>query len=317
MDFEQIELLYCIIPVGILWFFTHSRKSSIEALFAPEVLEKISLNKHRTTVKTRLRLMLLASLLIFIALSQPTLNKGNIKIKKHLSDLVVAIDMSKSMLSNDIYPNRFEFAKNKLMHSLDKIKDRRIAILGFANQSFLIAPLTNDLSSLKFLIKHLDSNAVNLQGTSVLNLLPAVNDLLNQTTNKQLLLLTDGGDNTNFEAEIAYANAHYMQLYVFDIASKSGGSIQTKKGLLKDNKGNIVYVKENPSIKTLASQTQGKYLKYSLNSNDLSNFINTFERQGSDSKEIDINQRQQLFYYPLALALLLLFFAFFSLPRKP
>lgn len=317
MDFEQIELLYGIIPVGILWFFTHSRKNNIEALFAPEVLEKISLNKHRTTLKTRLRLMLLASLLMLIALSQPTLNQGTIKIKKHLSDLVVAIDMSKSMLSNDIYPNRFEFAKNKLMHSLDKIKNRRIAILGFANQSFLISPLTDDLSSLEFLIKNLRSDAVNLQGTSVLNLLPAVNDLLNKTTHKQLLLLTDGGDDTNFEEEIAYANAHDMQLYVFDIASKKGGSIQTKRGLLKDNKGNIVYVKENPNIQKLATQTQGKYLKYSLNSNDLSNFINTFEKQQSDSKEIDIKQRQQLFYYPLALALLLLFFAFFSLPRKP
>jgi Ca-activated chloride channel family protein len=62
-------------------------------LFAPEVLEKISLDKHGMRLKTRLKLLLLSIILILLALSQPTLDKGEIKIKKHLSDLVVAMDM--------------------------------------------------------------------------------------------------------------------------------------------------------------------------------------------------------------------------------
>ena len=315
MGFEQVELLYLTIPVVLLWFFIHSKNNSIEALFSAEVLEKISLNNHKISTKIRLRLLLLSMILILIALSKPTLESGEIKVNKRLSDLVVAIDMSKSMLANDIYPNRFEFAKNKLLNSFDGIKNTRIAILGFANQAFLISPLTDDLSSLKFLIKNLYLDSISLTGTNILNILQSSNDLFGGALNKQVLLLTDGGDNDNFDKEIDYANEHNIQVFIFDITSERGSSIQTEEGALEDAYGNLVIVRENPNIENLANQTQGKYLKYSLNNDDLSKFINTFKRLSS-SKNISIAQKQQLFYYPLILALILLFSAFFSLPKK-
>lgn len=315
MGFEQVELLYLTIPVVLLWFFIHSKNNSIEALFSAEVLEKISLNNHKISTKIRLRLLLLSMILILIALSKPTLESGEIKVNKRLSDLVVAIDMSKSMLANDIYPNRFEFAKNKLLNSFDGIKNTRIAILGFANQAFLISPLTDDLSSLKFLIKNLYLDSISLTGTNILNILQSSNDLFGGALNKQVLLLTDGGDNDNFDKEIDYANEHNIQVFIFDITSERGSSIQTEEGALEDAYGNLVIVRENPNIENLANQTQGKYLKYSLNNDDLSKFINAFKKLSS-SKNTSIIQKQQLFYYPLILALILLFSAFFSLPKK-
>lgn len=315
MDFEQVELLYLMIPVVVLWFFIRYKKNNIESLFAPEVLEKICLNKHSSTLKMRLRFLLLAVILILLSLSQPILKESEVKVRKYSSNLVIAIDMSKSMLANDVYPNRFELAKHKLLTSLDKINDKRIAILGFTSQSFLVSPLTDDFYSLKFLIKNLLTDGIDATGTNLFNVLHSANNLLDETSNKQILLLTDGSDNNNFDKEIAYANKHNLQIFIFDTASESGGSIQTKNGLLKDNNKNIVYVKENPDIKKLALQTQGKYLKYSLNNNDLLNFINTFKKYDS-SKDIKINHKQQLFYYPLLLALILLFLAFFSPPSK-
>ncbi len=316
MDFEQVELLYLIIPVVVLWFFIHSKKNNIEALFSPEVLEKISLNNHKISTKTRLRLLSLSMVFIIIALGRPTLNYGEIKVNKRLSDLVVAIDMSQSMLANDIYPNRFEFAKNKLFNSLDEIDSTRIALLGFANQAFLISPLTDDFSSLKFLIKNIYLDNISLKGTNILNIIQSANDLFGSASNKQLLLLTDGGDNASFDDEIDYANEHDIQMFVFDTASNRGSSIPTEDGRLKDASGNLIIVRENLNIKDLADQTQGGYLKYSLNKNDLSSFINQFKKYTSN-RSTTIVQKQQLFYYPLMLALVLLFFAFFSLPKKP
>ncbi len=316
MDFEQIELLYLIIPVALLWFFIHSKNSHIEDLFSAEVLAKISLNNHKTLTKTRLKLLLLSMVLILIALSRPTLESGEIKVSKQLSDIIIAIDMSKSMLANDIYPNRFEFAKNKLLNSLDKIENTRIAILGFANQAFLISPLTDDFSSLKFLIKNLYLDSISLTGTNILNILNSANELFDHTSTKQLLLLTDGGDRTDFSDEIDFSNEHNIQVFIFDVASEHGSSIPIESGILEDAYGNLVIVKSNPHIKDLGKQTQGGYLKYSLGGEVLSKFINNF-KQLSSSKDTSIIQKQQLFYYPLSLALLLLFFVFFSLPRKP
>jgi Ca-activated chloride channel family protein len=232
-----------------------------------------------------------------------------------LSDLVVAIGMSQSMLANDIYPDRFEFAKNKLLNSLDEISSTRISILGFANQAFLISPLTDDFNSLKFLIKNIYLDNISLKGTNILNIMQSANDLLGDALNKQILLLTDGGDSDNFDDEIDYANEHNIQMFVFDTASERGSSIPTEEGTLKDAYGNLVIVRENPNIVNLANQTQGRYLKYSLNNDDLSKFINAFKKLSS-SKNTSIIQKQQLFYYPLMFALVLLFFAFFSLPKK-
>ncbi len=315
MDFEQIAPLYLIIPVILLWFFIHSKNNNIEALFSAAVLEKISLNNHKISTKTRLRLLLLSMALILIALSRPTLEHGEIKISKQLSDVVVAIDMSKSMLANDIYPNRFEFAKNKLLTSFDTITNTRIAILGFANQAFLISPLTDDFSSLKFLLKNLYLDSISLTGTNIANILKSANDLLGDSSNKQVLLLTDGGDSNDFSEEIDYANDHDIQVFIFDISTERGSSIPTEAGILEDDYGNLVITKENLNIKNLAKKTQAKYLKYSLNNNDLSTFINEFKKLSSN-KNTSIAQKKQLFYYPLALALFLLFLAFFSLPRK-
>jgi Ca-activated chloride channel homolog len=315
MGFEQIELLYLIIPVALLWFFIHSKNSHIEDLFSPAVLEKISLNNHKISTKTRLKLLLLSMVLMIVALSKPALESGEIKLNKQLSDIVVAIDMSKSMLANDIYPNRFEFAKNKLQTSLDEIKNTRIGVLGFANQAFLISPLTDDFHSLKFLIKNLRLDSISLTGTNISNILKSANDLFGNSSKKQLLLLTDGGDSNDFSEEIDYANDQNIQVFIFDIATERGSSIHTEAGALEDDYGNLVIVKNNPYIKKLANKTQGDYLKYSLDNNDLSQFVNKF-KQLSSSKNTSIVQKRQLFYYPITLALVLLFFAFFSLPRK-
>ncbi len=166
------------------------------------------------------------------------------------------------------------------------------------------------------MIKNLQLDSVGQTGTNILSILNAANDLFDQTPKKQLLLLTDGGDSTDFSEEIDFANKHNIQVFIFDVATEKGSSIPTKSGILSDENGNLVIVKNNPNIKKLSERTQGGYLKYSLGGDELSKFINQF-KQLSSSKDTSFIQKKQLFYYPLSLALLLLFFVFFSLPRKP
>ncbi|SMN02437.1 BatB [uncultured Candidatus Thioglobus sp.] len=231
-----------------------------------------------------------------------------------MSDLVVAIDMSASMLADDIYPNRFEFAKNKLLTNIDKLENVRIGLLGFASQTFLISPLSDDLGSLQFLIKNLRLDDINRKGTNFVGVIQAANDLLEKTNNKQLLLLTDGGEG-DFEVEINHANTYAIKIFIYDITTKKGGTINIEGDVLKVDAGNIVIARENQNIKNLSKKTDGGYLKYSLNSEDLSSFINRFKQQTSN-KSISVKQFKELFYYPLALALLLLLMVFFSLPRR-
>jgi Ca-activated chloride channel family protein len=315
MIFGNPNILYLFILLVFFWFFIKVKKNNIEDFFSKHVLEKIQVSSGSSSPNNRLKILLVSLAFMLIALANPQIQNGEVKVEKQSSDLIVAIDISKSMMAEDVYPNRFEFAKNKLSQSLDYLKNIRIGVIGFANQSFLVAPLTDDFLSLKTLIKNLSINNINLTGTHIFGALKVANNLLNDNTKKQVLLLTDGGENKEFKSSIQYAKKQGIKVFVFDISTKNGTTLKNKNGILKDKLGNIVIVKENLNIKKLTKNTGGKYLKYSLNSSDLSTFINQFKSH-SNAKSIVIKQQQALFYYPLALSLLLLFFVFFSTPRR-
>jgi Ca-activated chloride channel family protein len=321
MSFENPNFLFLIILPAVLWFFIKSKSLNIESFFSKEVLEKISVSKHSSSPVLRLKLLILSIIFMIFAISRPVINNGEVELEKQLSELIIAVDISKSMLVSDVYPNRFEFAKNKLITSLDDLKNIQIGVIGFADQSFLVSPLTDDFLSLKTLIKNLNIGNINLSGTNILSAVETANDLLqndkeseNTNKNKQILLLTDGGDNDDFIEVINYAKDNNIEVFVFDISSKKGGILKDENGTLKDKNGNIVILRENLNIQNLTSETNGKYKKYSLTSDDLTNFIESFKAQSS-TKKITKKHNQELFYFPVILALIFSLLVFFSTPK--
>ena len=135
------------------------------------------------------------------------------------------------------------------------------------------------------------------------------------SSKKAFLIFTDGGDQSDFSKEIAYAKEHKIVVFVYAIGSDKGGVIKTKNGALKDKNGNIVVVRINKNIKKLALQTGGAYMRATLSSKDISMLSNAiksrFKAKGSEINSI--KDKSELFYYPLSLAILLFFMANFSL----
>jgi len=147
--------------------------------------------------------------------------------------------------------------------------------------------------------------------------LEAANNLYDNQDKKVLLLFTDGGDKKDFSKEIAYAKEHKITVFVYAIATSKGGVIKTKNGVLKDKQGNIVIVKRNDAIKSLALGTGGAYMIYSLDNKDMKQLANIIESKFKNNKkeQTTIKKRDELFYYPLIASLILLFMGLFSLPR--
>lgn len=324
MNFIHIEFLYLLIIPIILWFFIRKNNNTIEHFFSPEILQQLTTSIHSFTPHTRVKILLISMACMIVALARPVIEGEKVQVKQQLSQLIIAVDVSKSMMATDIYPNRFEFARHKIIDSLKNLKNTQVGIIGFANRAFLIAPLTTDFTSLATLMSNA-SNNLNLAGTDIISAIEVADDLLTDdsvdknTTQqskqaKQLLLLTDGGDNKNFDEEIKYAKTHKMELFIYDISTKKGATLQGENGVIKDARGNIVIVAENPYLKELSDNTNGKYLKYSLQNNDIVDFINSFKRL-SEAKNLTVDNNKELFYYPLIIALLLVCSAFFSLPK--
>jgi Ca-activated chloride channel family protein len=318
MIFENSEYLWLLLLLLPLGLFLKESKQSLESYFDPAILKRMRHTKRGVSKRVRNVMLIVALALAIVALARPVLFNGEIKVQSSTIDVMVGFDISHSMFAEDIYPNRFEFAKQKFDTFLNDMKESRIGVIGFSSQAFLISPLTKDIGSLKFLVKNMSFENMSLKGTDIHSALEVTARLLKNQKRKALLLFTDGGDKEDYSKEIAYAKEHGIVLFVYAIGTQKGGVIKGKQGVLKDPQGNIVVVKRNDQIKALAMQTGGAYLKYGMRKNDITELSNNIKSKFKDKKikEQTIRDTQELFIYPLLLSILFFLASFSSLPRK-
>lgn len=309
--FKHSEVLYLLLLLLPALFLLMQKTQSVLGVFSKEVFDAIKIKNGGFSKKTRSVLLLLSLVFLILSLARPIKDNGVIKIHSSFIDMVVALDISKSMQAQDIYPNRFRFAQNKFFTLLSDVKNVRIGVVGFSSQPFLISPLTSDFNSLKFLVKNMNFKYLNIKGTNILQTLKASNELLKNAHDKIVLLFTDGGDSRSFTDAINYAKTHKITVYIYNIGTKKGG-------IIKDDNSNVVLVKLNEHIKNLAIKSGGAYLKSTLSKNDIK-LLSSDIRAKFDAKEgksDEIRDVKELFYYPLMVGVLLFFMAVFSLFRR-
>ncbi len=311
-------LIFMMIPAIILFFLIINQKSNLNSIFDENILKKLTFDNGYLG-KTGRNFMLFSTLiLMIIALSRPVIEKGNVMIKGKKIDLLVALDISKSMQATDIYPNRLEFAKKKLYEFIDSFDEANIAIMAFSSQGFLVSPMTQDSSTLKYLIKNLSLESLSTSGTNLLIPITKTKSFLKDSSQKILIIFTDGGDNEKFKKEIEMAKDANIHIYIYATATKSGASMQEDGVSIKNKQGNIVISKLNEKIKTLAITSGGAYIVGGLKDNSVSLLVEDikkkFKMQDTNSKEV--KEYKEFFYYPLGLSLIFMLFAFSSYPRK-
>ncbi len=319
MIFEQsyyLWLLLLLLPLGLL---IQQGRSGLEQHFDKQVLQQLRAKQPQSLSKrSRAVLLLLSIAFVIIALARPLINNGEIKVESSNIDVMVGFDISNSMFAEDIYPNRFTFAKQKFSTLLDLMPQARIGVIGFSSQAFLISPLTRDRGSLKFLVNNMKFENMSLKGTNIISALESTERLITENKRKALLLFTDGGDKSDYSQEIAYAKEHNIVLFVYAIGTIKGGIIKNKTGVIKDEQGNIVVVKLNEAIKSLALESGGAYLKQSMQKEDIRALAENIQAKfkSTEKKEQTIRDTQELFIYPLMVAILLLLLSISSLPRR-
>ena len=260
----------------------------------------------------KLYFLILTAIFIAIAMFQPTINLGN-KSENFDSEFVIALDISKSMLAEDVKPSRLEFAKNKIDILLNNLKSQKVSLLAFSNQSYLISVLSDNYDILKFQNKNISLININQNGTNFLSLLKSTKEILENKKQKALLIFTDGSNETNFTKEIKYANENNINIYIYAIASLNGAPVKYNEELLKDENGNILITKLNKNIENLSEKTGGIYMKYSLKNSDMNEIINSINNKlNKDAKSLNTKNEIQLFYLFLILSFILFFIGRFD-----
>ena len=307
-----------LIPVFLLMFLILTNKDSFQKHFSQEVLDKLSIANNYMGKTTRNILFFISLILMTLALSRPVINEREHSFTQEVSSIVVAIDISKSMLANDIYPNRLTMAKQKLLNIIELSKKNAIAVVLFAKSSFILSPVTQDFNSLKILVENLNSGMNFDNGSNIFSTLETTNKLLKDYDNKNLILLTDGGNNDTYLEEIDYANENKINIYTIATATKNASPIKLENGeFLTDIDGSIVTVSLNENIKNLSLNTNGGYINYSISNDDVKQILADIDTKSS-KKQLESKKFKtytELFYYPLALAIFLLLIAFSSLPK--
>ena len=218
-------------------------------------------------------------------------------VKREGVDIVFAIDVSKSMLAEDIAPNRIFKAKRLVSEIFNKLGSDRVGIIAYASTAIPVLPITNDFSSAKMFLESLNTDMLSSQGTSIveaIELSKGYFDDENQT-NRVLCILSDGEDHEYDENQfISTLSDSGIIILSVGLGSTKGAPIPIKennivKSYKKDDKGEVVITKLNDELlKKIASQSSGKYIKGDNTSLVVDEIIN--ELKEMDKKEFESKQ---------------------------
>ena len=298
---EEATYLYILIllPIILLVFIYNKywQKRTIKKYFDDATFNFLSpeLSSTKSYIKTSLTLLII-SILVF-GLVNPKIGTELKTVKREGVDIVFAIDVSKSMLAEDIAPNRIFKAKRLVSEIFNKLGSDRVGIIAYASTAIPVLPITNDFSSAKMFLESLNTNMLSSQGTSIveaIELSKGYFDDENQT-NRVLCILSDGEDHEYDENQfISTLSDSGIIILSVGLGSTKGAPIPIKennivKSYKKDDKGEVVITKLNDELlKKIATQSSGKYIKGDNTSLVVDEIIN--ELKEMDKKEFESKQ---------------------------
>jgi len=215
-------------------------------------------------------LLITALLLVVISLAKPQVPGGTVLVKRRGIDIVIAVDVSSSMLAEDILPSRLEKAKLELQELVEKSKGDRIGIVAFSGDAFVQVPLTTDRAAVKLFLKTLDPSIIPTPGTEIGHAIETAMDMFveEETEHKAILLLTDGEDQGSHPLKASRRAAKAgIKIYAIGIGTSKGEMIPVRRRdggieFKKDAKGNIVVSRlDEKTLKNIAKISGGVYYR--------------------------------------------------------
>ena len=248
-----------------------SRRRRVMKSFAEEpLLKEISGSQGEGRIKLRNVLIVVAFSLMLIGLIRPQWGFRWQEVKKMGLDIVVALDVSNSMLAEDIKPNRIDRSKMAIKDLVRKLKGDRIALIAFSGTAFLQCPLTLDYNGFLLALDDVDALTIPVGGTSISNAIWKAIETFKDTSGdeKVLIIVSDGEDHEGgIDGVIAQARAKGLKIFTLGIGSQEGELTpipgeRGRRGFLKDSEGKVVRSRLNESMmQKIALETGGMYVR--------------------------------------------------------
>ena len=319
MSFVTPQVLWMMgIPLAVFTYFILTHKDNFLQIFDKKVLARLTAGDDSLPLVIRHLILVVALFFMVVALARPVIDHGDKVVHLEGLSVVVALDISGSMRSKDMYPNRLEFAKKKINQLLNNMPNDDISLIAFAYSSFILAPFTSDKETLKLLVNGVNDQYINMGSTDFTALAEFTVELLEKKKPKILVVFSDGGDKEQLAKFEKITQANNIALYVVLVGTKEGAPVLRKTGktIMKD--GKLIISQRNDELGEIAVKNNGAFIVANSGESDIEELVSTIksQHQSKDKGEVVIHDREELFYYPLGLGLLFLLIGFSSLPRK-
>lgn len=258
--------------VALVWYLGNaSRRAALRSLFKGGVYG--NLIPPELAARRRLTdILFLAGLFfLFIALAGPQWGRGKIMAQANYSQAVIAVDVSNSMLAQDVKPDRISAARMMVSMLLESIAGSRAGLIAFTSQAYLQCPITTDIAALKTLAAALSTKGVPTQGTALAPALTLAARMLSIYPGKKaLVLITDGEDHNpqDIQAALALARENGIKVIAVGIGSAEGELIPItgpggEKTYKKDSEGKTIITKlDEKTLISFAQATGGVYIRF-------------------------------------------------------
>ena len=316
MEFESPNYLYLLLIIPLLIalykYGCYIRKRNIKRYGDPELVKQLIPSHATLRSGIVFWISLLAAAMIILALARPRYGKGKTTIVTKGVEMVVALDISNSMLAEDVSPNRLERAKRLIKRLASELKGNKVALVIFAGDAYVQLPITDDYISIEMFIDNISTNLIETQGTNIAAAIDVASRSFtsNDRIGKAIVLITDAENHEPGAEEAAKRAAEDgRKIFVLGIGTPEGGLIKYKDGNYQcDNEGNVVKTTLNENVAVgVAKAGNGVYLRVD-NTNQAQKFLSDhLAKMNQDETRTDVySGSEELFIYPAMLAFILL-----------
>jgi Ca-activated chloride channel family protein len=306
----------------VLWWKKRTQRKFSDG----SLLKKLAPNSSTFKSTFKLIVFLLGVAFLVVSLTNPKMGTKLKTIKREGVDVVFALDVSKSMLAEDIAPNRLEKAKQIISKTIDKLGSDRVGIIIYAGNSYPLLPITTDHAAANMFLQNASPDMVSSQGTAINEALELAKTYYNNDdqTNRFLIIISDGEDHQEETKQVAQNLANEgVKIYTVGVGTERGGPIPMRLngamiGYKKDRKGETVITKRVPAVlQGIADASNGNYIDGNITDNpvnEIAEIIGNAEKNEFETKQFSDYKDQ--FQWFLAIGLFFLVVDVFLFDKK-
>ena len=316
----------CVFIV-FLWLMNRRRRSASHAFVSADLSERIAYAHSEQKRKWKQILWVIAFVFGIIALAGPQVGTRLEEAKREGIDIFIGLDVSASMLCEDIRPSRLESAKHEILQFISGLKGDRVGLVAFAGTAVIHCPLTTDYGAAKLLVRVMSPDLISQPGTALADAIDGTRRSFRaeETKSKVLVLFTDGEDHEEQAIEAAHdAFQEGIRIYTVGLGTPQGAPIPlydargNHTGYKKDKQGEVILTHLNEMLlRRVAEAGDGQYLRGTQGAGELESIwadISSMEKQEMSAKKFTAYEHR--FQYLVLPALLLLVLEFFLSERR-